>query len=169
MKKFFIFVAAVILGVSFCSIGFAKDLKIGFVDVYKIFNEYDKTKESESTLDKKKKKVEEKLIEKKNVLEKIQNKLETLNEEQKKVEESKLIQQVKEYRDLERTAVVDIRKERDEKMKEILEDINQVTKEYSKNNDFDLVVNENAILYSGDSIVNITDKILKLCNDNFKK
>ena len=169
MKKFFIFVAAIILGVSFCSIGFAKDLKIGFVDVYKIFNEYDKTKESESTLDKKKKKVEEKLIEKKNVLEKIQNKLETLNEEQKKVEESKLIQQVKEYRDLERTAVVDIRKERDEKMKEILEDINQVTKEYSKNNDFDLVVNENAILYSGDSIVNITDKILKLCNDNFKK
>lgn len=169
MKKNILFLAVALFGITFCSSSFAKDLKIGYVDVYKVFNEYDKTKESEGVLDKKKKEVETKLIEKKASIEEIQNKLETLNEEQQKVEEGKLIEQAKEYRDLERTAVVDIRKERDDKMKEILEDINEVTKEYSETNDFDLVVNENTLLYSGDSIINITDQILKICNNNYKK
>ena len=169
MRKNIIFLAVVLLGISFSSNTFSGDLKIGYVDVYKVFNEYDKTKESESVLDKKKKTAEAKLIEKKNSLEEIQGKFEALNEEQKKIEEAKLIEQVKEYRELERVSVVGIRKERDEKMKEILEDINKVTEEYSKTNDFDLVVNENTLLYSGDSIVNITDKILEKCNSNYKK
>ena len=123
------------------------DLKIGYIDIFKVFNDYEKTKEYDAKLEKKKNAAEKELEEKKAAIEKLQNKMSLLKKEEKAKKEEELSKEVKEYRDLEREVFTDIKKERDEKMKDIVEDIDKIVKDYAKKKGFDLVVNSNAVLY----------------------
>ena len=168
MKKIFgcLLVFAVIM--SFSSTCFSKDLKIGYVDIFKVFNDYEKTKEYDKKLEKKKNAAEKKLEEKKVTIEKLQNKMSLLKEEERAKKEEELSEEVKEYRALEREVFTDIKKERDEKMKDIVEDIDKIVKDYAKKNGFDLVVNSNAVLYGAKSL-DVTSQILKISNDKYKK
>ncbi len=168
MKKIFgcLLVFAVIM--SFSSTCFSKDLKIGYVDIFKVFNDYEKTKDYDKKLEKKKNDVEKNLEAKKTVIEKLQNKMSLLKENKKAKEEEKLKKEIQEYREVEREAFTDIKKERDEKMKNIVEDIDKIIEDYAKKNDFDLVVNSNAILY-GAKTMDITSQILKISNKKYKE
>jgi len=147
---------------------FSKELKIGYVDIFKIFNEYEKTKDYDKKLEKEKEDIEKKLDVKKEEIKKSQDKLSLLKEGKKSKEEEKLKTKVTEYRELERKALTDIKKDRDEKMKEIIEDINKVVEEHAKKNKFNLIVNQNAILY-GDKAMDITAEILKISNQKYSK
>ena len=153
---------------SFSSTCFSQDLKIGYVDIFKVFNDYEKTKEYDINLEKRKEEAEKKLEEKKETIEKLQGKLDLLKEGEKAKEEEKLNKELKEYRDLEREAFTDIRKERDEKMKDVVEDIDGIVKDYAKKNNFDLIVNSNAVLY-GAKTMDVTDEILNISNKKYKK
>ncbi|MBU2266151.1 MAG: OmpH family outer membrane protein, partial [Candidatus Omnitrophica bacterium] len=147
---------------------FAKDLKIGYVDIIKVLNDYEKTKKYDATLEEKRKEAEEKLTKKKADLEQMQKKLSVIKEGEKQKEQEKLTKAVEEYREIERTSFVDIKKARDEKMKEIIDDMDKVINTYAKKNDFTLIINENAVLY-GDKVMDITSDILKIANKNYKK
>jgi outer membrane protein len=168
MRK--LLVCAVVLGllspISFTV--FSKELKIGYVDVFKIFNEYEKTKEYDKKLEEKKNTAEKDLEKKKESLEKMQTKLDVLKAEEKTKEQAKITDAVKEYRELERKTFFDIKKERDDKMKEIVEDINKIIEDYAQKNGFDLIVNQNALLY-GAKVMDITTTILDIANSKYKK
>ncbi|MFH1504416.1 MAG: OmpH family outer membrane protein [Candidatus Omnitrophota bacterium] len=168
MKRFLFFLAALSLMCSFSFKAFSQEMKIGYVDIFEIFNEYDKTKEYDAKLEIKKKAVEKELEVKKEDIEKIQNKLSLLKEGEKGKEEDKITKKIEEYRELEREAFTDIKKERDEKMKEIVEDINKIVRDYAKDNNFSLVINENSVLY-GEKIMDITSEILRISNKKYSK
>lgn len=168
MRKIVGFLIVLIIMVSFSSTCFSKDLKIGYVDIFKVFNDYEKTKEYDEKLEVRKTAAEEKLEVKKEIIEKLQNKLGLLKDSQKVKEEAKLEKEINEYRDLEREVFTDIKKERDDKMKDIIEDINIIIKDYAKKNGFDLILNANTVLY-GSKSMDITDQILKISNKNYKK
>jgi len=153
---------------SFSSTCFSEDLKIGYVDIFKVFNDYEKTKEYDEKLEAKKKGVEKKLEKKKETIERLQGKLDLLKEGKRAKEEEKLNKELKEYRDLEREAFTDIKKERDERMKDIVEDIDVIVKDYAKKNGFRLIVNSNVVLY-GAKAMDVTDEILKISNKKYKK
>jgi len=168
MKKSLVFLTALGLICCFSFSSFSQDIKIGYVDIFEIFNEYDKTKEYDEKLEKKKESLEKKLETKKSDIEKIQNKLTLLKEEERKKEEEKITKQIEEYRNLEREIFTDIKKERDEKMKEIVEDINKIIKDYARKNKFSLVINENTVLY-GEKVMDITSEILRISNKTYSK
>jgi len=168
MKRFVNCLLIGVLALSLSFTCFAKDMKIGYVNILKVFNDYEKTKEYDEKLEAEKEKAEQKLEAKKVAIEKMQNKLSVLKEKDKKAEEEKIRKKVQEYQDLNRKTFIDIRRERDEKMKEIVEDINKVIREYAKKNSFDLIINENAILY-GNQVMDITSEILKISNQKYKK
>ena len=168
MRKVVGCLLVLVLALSLSFTCFAKDLKIGYVDIFKVFNDYDKTKSYDTKLEAKKKAAEKKLEAKKILIEKMQQKLSVLKESQKKAEEEKIRKEVEAYQELNREAFVDIKRERDEKMKEIIEDINAVIKEYAKKNSFDLVINQSSILY-GDKLMDVTSEILKISNQKYKK
>ncbi|MCF7908660.1 MAG: OmpH family outer membrane protein [Candidatus Omnitrophica bacterium] len=168
MKKFLVFLIALGVMTSLAFTSFSEDLKIGYVDIFKVFNEYQKTKEYDKTLEARKKDIEKQLEEKKNILEKMQKKLSVIKEEEKAKEQEKIAKVVEEYRELERTGFIDIKKARDEKMKEIIEDINKIIDDYAKKGSFNLIVNENAVLY-GDKVMDVTSDILKIANKQHKK
>ena len=159
---------AAVLVISFSSTAFSKDLKVGYVDIFKIFNEYAKTKEYDKVLEQEKEERKKELDKKKEIIEKMQGKLGLLKEKEQAKEKEKLALQVDAYREAEREIFTDLKKKRDDKMKEIVEDINKVIEEYAKKYKFDLVINENAVLY-GKKAMNITASILKLVNKRYKK
>lgn len=167
MKKGLIFLLMLGIALSSPRVCFSKELKIGYVNIFKVFNEYGKTKDYDLKLEQNKKEIEKKLETKKETIEKIQNKLSLLKDSEKAKEEEKMKKEVNDYRDAERKALIDIKKERDEKMKEIIEDINKVIEDYAKKNKFDLIVNESAVLY-GDKAMDITTDIMNLSNKGYK-
>lgn len=168
MKRIIGSLIVLMMMMSFSSTCLAKDLKIGYVDIFKVFNDYEKTKEYDQKLEVRKSAAEERLEVKKETIEKLQNKLDLLKDSEKAKEEANLEKEVNEYRDLEREIFTDIKKERDDKMKDIIEDINVIIKDYAKKNNFDLIVNANTVLY-GSKAMDITDQILKVSNKNYKK
>ena len=109
---------------SFSSTCFSQDLKIGYVDIFKVFNDYEKTKEYDINLEKRKEEAEKKLEEKKETIEKLQGKLDLLKEGEKAKEEEKLNkinQRERELKDnIDELENIKFQKERE------VEDINQV-------------------------------------------
>ena len=167
MKKLIVLVSLTFV-FSFSSSVLAKDLKFGYVDVFKVFNDYNKTKDFDQKLQEKKDKAAGELDKKKEELIKLQNKLSLLKDKKKEKQEKALIEAAGEYKGLERSVETDIRKERDEKMKEIIKDIDKVVKEYAEKNKYDLILNQNAVLY-GNKVKDITSDILKEANKSYKK
>lgn len=168
MKKILVFWAALGLLISFSLSSNSAELKIGYVDIFEIFNDYKKTKEYDAVLEKKKTDEEKKLDTKREEIEKMQGKLSLLKEKEKENEEAKVAQAKEEYLELREQIFMNLKEERDEKMKEIVEDINAVIADYAKNNGFDLIVNESAVLY-GSKGLDITSEIMKLVNEESKK
>ncbi len=164
---------ALVLALGLCFIGsaivYGKDLKVGYADIVKVFNDYQKTKDYEKILDEKKKKKEEesKLEEKKNEIIKMQDKLELLKDKEKEQQKEKIKKAVNEYRDLEAQIYSDLKKESDEKMKEIIDDINNAISNYAKSKGFDLILNKSAILYGKEGI-DVTESVLKKLNEGYK-
>ena len=147
---------------------YSADLKIGYIDIFEIFNEYDKTKEYDKSLEKRKDGIEGKLKDKKEIIESLQNKMTLLKEGEKAKEEEEMNKEMQDFNELQRKAYTDIKKERDEKMKEIIADIDKIVKEYAKKNKYSLIFEKNSIHYGVDKM-DLTDDILKIANKEYKK
>jgi len=66
-----------------------------------------------------------------------------------------------------RKALLDLKKERDMKMKEVLGDIKQVISDYAKKNKQKIVLKKAAVAYA-DKKLDKTDEIIKLLNKSYK-
>lgn len=143
------------------------DGKIGFVDLSRIFNEYKKTKEYDAVLEKESTAFQE---ERNKMIEKVrdaQSKLALLKEDEKKKMEEDIEKQKQALLDFSRAKGTDLTKKRDEKVREILLEIEKVVSDYSKKEGFTLVFNDRVLIY-GDQQLNITETVIKLLNDNYK-
>ena len=63
---------------------------------------------------------------------------------------------------------LDLRKDRDEKLKEILQDIEKVVQSYAQKNGYDFVLNDRVLLY-GAASADITQDIVELLNSGYKQ
>jgi len=149
----------------FSSSLFAKELKIGYADALSMFNDYKKTKEYEKALDEKKQKQEKenKLVEKKEAIIKMQDKLALLSEKEQAKERDSIREAITKYRELENKIFTELKAESDEKMKEVLEDINKAIEKYAKAKKFDLILNRGAVIYGNDKI-DVTADVSKILN-----
>jgi len=166
MKKFFIFLIFVFS--LFSLNAFSKDLKIGYVDFLKVYDEYKKTRDYQEIIEKKRSQKEEELKKKMQEIEKLQNKVNLLKDKEKEKEKENLEKLEKDFEDTRRKLFLDLKKERDEKLKEILQDIKDVINNYAKKNNFDVILNGEAILFS-DSSMDVTSDIMKFLDEKYKK
>ena len=141
--------------------------KIGFVDLSRVFNEYKKTKEYDAVLEKENTAFQD---ERNKMIEKIrdaQSKLALLKEDEKKKMQDDVDKQKQALLDFSRAKGTDLTKKRDEKVREILLEIEKVVSDYSKKEGYALVLNDRVLIY-GDTQLNITDIVVKSLNDNYK-
>ncbi len=165
-KNFFVFVLGMTLFLGFTQ--FADAGKLGYLDLSKIFYNYQKTKEFDAVLEQKNKDFEKDRNVKIEKLKEAQGKLALMVEkeqEKMKADVEQMRQDLIAYDQAQRT---DLTKQQDEKTREILLEIEKVVSEFSKKEGYDLILNDRVLIY-GDTTMDITDAILTKMNESYNK
>ena len=141
----------------------AAELKFAYVDLSRIFNEYSKTKDYDKSLTSKEETYNTERDKKVEEIKQLQDKINLLSEKEKESKKGDLENKMKTLNDFDREKQTDLRKEQDEKMKEILKDIEDVIKQYAEKEAYTLVFNDRVLVYQNKSL-DISDKIMELLN-----
>ena len=142
--------------------------KIAWVDLGRLFNEYEETKLKDGELEKESKAFEE---ERQKMIDSVrdgQNKLALLKEDEKKKLQDELDKQRAQLVEFDRQKRTDLLKKRDQSVRDVLLKIEKVVSDYAKKEGYTLVLNDRVLIY-GDQGYNITDPILKTLNENYSK
>lgn len=143
------------------------EVKFGYVDLNKIFNNYRKTIKADEELEKiqeKKQKEREKLV---SQVRKLKDEMELLSDEGKKKKQQEINQKIKELQEFDRDTRNKLLKKRDDAAKEIIDELDIVIKDMGKKEGYTFIFNERFILY-GDKSYDLTDKVLKTLNKRYK-
>ncbi|MEI8012549.1 MAG: OmpH family outer membrane protein [Candidatus Omnitrophota bacterium] len=142
--------------------------KVGYVNLSRIFDEYEKTKSYDKVLEADNAKYQEARNKKIEAIRDIQGKAAALKENEKaKLEKDgeKLINELKAFDQQNRT---DLAKARDERVREILMEIEKVVSDYAKKEGYSFVFNDRVMIYGAESM-NITEPILTGLNEAYKQ
>ncbi len=158
----------VILGVALTTAAFAKDMKIAYVDLSRLFDNYQKTKEYDAVLQKEGEGFQKERDGMINKIRDAQGKLALLKEDEKQKLQADIDKQKGDLIEYDKQKRGELAKKRDEKVREILLEIEKIVSDLAKKEGYDYILNDRVLIY-GDQTQNITDKVLKSLNDGYKK
>ncbi|MFA6350324.1 MAG: OmpH family outer membrane protein [Candidatus Omnitrophota bacterium] len=160
------------LAVLFCSAMFVLSLfagtamaadKFAYVNLTKIFGEYSKTKDYDKVLGDKENIYNNERDKKVNEIKQLQEKFNLLSDKEKEAKKGDIEAKIKALQEYDRTKQTDLRKDQDEKMKDILKDIETAIKGYALKNGYTMVFNDRVLVYQ-DKSMDITEPIIKIIN-----
>lgn len=143
-------------------------LKIGYLDLSKVFDNYEKTKEYDAVLEQKHKDYEKERNAKIDKMKEAQGKLDLMKQEEKAKLEQEIEQMRTEMVSFDQARRTDLMKQRDERIREILLEIEKVSSDFAKKDNFDIILNDRVLIYGAEPL-SITDKILATLNENYNK
>ena len=141
--------------------------KIGFINLAKVFDSYERTKASDADLQKRGKQKEAELEGRMNELKKLRESLELLNEEAREAKAREVEQKAEELQRFRATTARDLRRDRDRAAKEILAEIQRALEEHAKAQGYTLILDSRSLLY-GEGAHDLTDEILGTLNQKGK-
>lgn len=161
-------ISAISILVGLCTNLEAKELKIGYVSIAKVFDEYDKTKASDKTLEKKGQ--EKQLDREKYVSEikKMKDELELLSDKARADKQRDIDSKVEALQRFDRETSEDLRRERDMMAREILKDIDAVIKELGKQEGYNIIFDDRVLLYTSEEL-DFTNKLMNILNTRYGK
>ena len=148
----------------------AKDdaLSIGYIDLAKIFDQYEKTKDSDKDLEVEWQGRQSEIKELREEITRLKDELEVLSEDAKAKKQDVIDSKIKELQNFTKEIQDELTGERNEIVRKILEDIDAVINQYGKSNGYDLILNERVLLYRTEDL-DLTGEIVKILNDKYKK
>lgn len=164
MKKVFLF--AVIAAFIFSANGLAQEGKAAYVDVAKVFDEYQKTKDNDQQLQAAGKKKE---MERDNLVHEIRqlkDEMALLRDDAKVKKQEMLDQKIKSLEQFDQTARQALGEQRNGVVKEIFKDIDDTVQRYGERKGLDLIFNERALLYHNPAN-DISKEIVDELNKNY--
>jgi outer membrane protein len=147
---------------------FAQELKVGYIDVSRTFDEYTRTKEADTVLEKKgldKEAQREKMV---NEIKKLKEELDLAADKVKPEKQKSLEDKLKALQEYDRAVREDLGKERDNIVKEILKEIDEVIQEFGKKEGYSFIFNDRVLLYK-DKTKELTDSIISMLNSRYQK
>jgi len=166
-KRMFCFLAGMFFLMFAATAAFAAD-KLGYVDLSRIFSEYGKTKEYDKSLNEKQSAYEAERDKKVTEIKQFQDKINLLSDKEKENKRPEMENKIKALQEYDRQKQTDLRKEQDERMKEILKDIEETVKQFAEKEGYTLILNDRVLVYQVKSM-DITDPIVELLNKAYKK
>lgn len=142
--------------------------KFGYVDLSRSFSEYNKTKDYDKALTDKENTYTTEREKKVNEFKQLKDKFDLLSDKEKETKKGDLENKAKVVQDFDREKQTDLRKEQDEKMKEILKNIEDTVKQYAEKEGYTFVFNDRVLVYQ-DKKYDMTDKIIEILNKGYKK
>jgi len=158
------FVASLFLGKA----ALAADNKFAYVDLSRLFSEYKKTQDYDKVLGQKENAYTAERDKKFNEFKAYKDKYDLLSDKEKEAKRADLEDRAKKIQDYDRQKQTDLRKDQDEKMKEILKDIEDAVKSYSEKQGYTFVLNDRVLVYQ-DKSLDITQVVLDIMNKDYKK
>ena len=140
--------------------------KWAYMDLSKVFDNYEKTKEYDTALEAQHSGYEKERNAKIDKLKEAQNKLDLLKPEEKDKAQKDLEQMRSDLAQFDQQKRTDLQKQRDEKIREILLEIEKVVSDFAKKDKYDLILNDRVLVY-GNPAMDISDQVLKLLNDSY--
>ena len=171
MKKWFRWgiagVAAVLSGLAPFGTAQAAD-KIGYVDLARVFDEYNKTKEFDKSLESKgavKQADRDKMVAE---VKKLRDEAELLSAKAKDDKQAVIDDKIKALQDFDRNTRDALRKERDGMVKDILKEIEVVIQDFGKAQGYGYIFNDRVLVYKSEGN-DLTNQVIKVLNDNYAK
>ncbi len=165
MRKIFLWIMAVIFatGLFLRPAQAADGLKLGYIDVAKVFDEYQKTKDANSALEKDAKVKQAEREKAVSEITRLRDELELLSEKGKQDKQAVIDEKIKKLKEFDDTARNDLKKKRDDMVSDIFKEIDSVVQDYGAKQGFDMILNDKVIIYKKDNM-DITQDVLKLLN-----
>ena len=138
--------------------------RIGYVDLSRLFDEYYKTKDYDKVLESKHGELEKVGKEKIEKIRESEGKLALLKEDQKKKLEEEIDVMKGIAQEFVRQEQSNLTKERNEKIREILLEIEKKVSDFAEKENYDIILNERVLIY-GDPAKDLTEKILTILNE----
>ena len=99
---------------------------------------------------------------------KMKDEFDILSEKAKEKKQTQIDKKIKELQEYDQQTRTGLRQQRDEVVRKILKEIEQVIEKYAKKNSYTMILNNRILLY-GQKQHDLTDKILKILNSEYKK
>ena len=142
--------------------------RIVYVDLASIFDRYQKTKDYDVNLETTQKGKQDSIDKQVDEIKEMQDKLDLLSDKEKESKQEQINNKTKELQEFQRNAEIDLREVRNERLKEVLQDIQDVVEEIAKKNKYDFILNDRVLLYGNDNL-DISKEVLKKLNENYKQ
>ena len=160
MRKLLILLGIGLLSIFFFQTNsFAEGDTIGYISLTRVFQGYKKVEESNSKLDERKKIVKDELAK----MQDLQKNYDSLSDEGKKEMEK----QLREKQDSIRQETLEVRKDEDRVLREILKDIENVSEDLKKKKKLTYIIDDRLVI-SGPDSMDLTDDLVNLLNERYK-
>ena len=146
----------------------AENDKMAYVDVAKVFDEYQRTKDNDKTLQEVGKKKEDERQQLVDRLKQMKDEMSLLRDDAKSKKEEALENKMRELQDFDRDAKRDLGEQRNKAVREIFKDIDDTVHRYGERKGLDLILNERALIYHNTKN-DITQEVLGELNKNYSK
>jgi outer membrane protein len=146
-----------------CVISGAEEVKIGYINLGKTLDEYEKTKESEKSLEKKlgkKEKEREKLV---SEIKGLKEEMVLLSDKGKKEKQDTIDEKIVSLQEFDKELRSELQQERDEVLRDILREIDKVIQDYGQKHGYTAILNDRVIVY-GNETIDITQDIIDILN-----
>ncbi|MDP8217918.1 MAG: OmpH family outer membrane protein [Candidatus Theseobacter exili] len=144
------------------------ETKMGYVDVEKVFNEYEYTKSEDSKLKESGRQKAQERDTMVSEIKRLKEEGELLSESASQEKQLVIDDKIKDLKDFDQQIRTELRNERDKLLREIFDNIRIIIEEYGKKNGYTFIFNEKALLYKVDSY-DLTDEIIKVLNKQYSE
>ena len=170
MKRYVNVICAAVLVFALFAQGeaLAKEFKVGYVDLSRTFDEYTKTQDSDGALESKTKAREAERNTMVEDIKRLKEEIVLLSEKKQQTQQDQIDEKIKALQDFDQEARNTLREERDNMVREILEEIDAVIQKYGKDNGYTVILNDRVLLY-GDDTIEISQDIIDILNAGYKK
>jgi outer membrane protein len=151
-----------------CPLVGAQELKIGYVDVPKLLENYERTKASEAELKQKGKQKDAELQARLKELSDLRKGRELLNDKTREARDHQIDEKEDELQRFKASTLRELGREREKLQEDIVRDITQTVEEYAKANGYTLILNGPALIYAQPGH-DVTGEVLKLLNSRHQK
>ena len=142
--------------------------KLGYVDLARVFDEYQKTKEFDKSLEAKsagKQAERDKMVAE---VKKLKDEAELLSAKAKDDKQAVIESKMQGLQEFDRVTRDSLRRERDSMVKDILKEIEQIIQDFGKAQGYSFIFNDRVLVYKNESS-ELTTQVIKVLNDSYAK
>jgi len=167
MRKLTVLVLGGLLGTFLFTGACLAEEKLGYIDLSKTFSEYSKTKEYDKVLTDKENVYTTERDKRANDLKQLRDKINLLSDKEKEAKQGDFQAKVKAFQEFVSQKEGDLRKEQDERMREIMKDIQESVKKIAEKDGYSMIFNDRVLVYQKKN-QDITDQVVAALNTKKK-